>query len=227
MRPSRPERVTVSPDECISPGVSRFVVVNSLKALSAVALVLGCDLVPIPSAYAGASVAGQTIVVDPGHGGKDPGAIANGVQEKSVTLAVGQQLAGILQAEGAHVLMTRSADANPAPQGTVDNDLQARVNDAQQAHANAFVSIHANESADSNMSGAMTFYGPSCGYYSGVKLSALDVGRSYSLAQKLQSAIVSRTHEQDRGTPTTAFWVLGDQGIPAVLLESGFLSNKV
>ncbi len=188
---------------------------------------LGCSsLALVPSASATGSVNGKTIVVDPGHGGKDPGAVANGIQEKTVTLAVAQQLAAILQAEGAHVVMTRSADVNPAPNGTVDDDLRARINMAQQAHANAFVSIHANEAADPNVSGASTFYGPVCGFYSGVKLSATDVGRSYSLAQKIQASLVGRTHERDDGTPAAAFWVLGNPGIPAILVETAFLSNK-
>jgi N-acetylmuramoyl-L-alanine amidase len=108
----------------------------------------------------------------------------------------------------------------------VDDDLRARINMAQQAHANAFVSIHANEAADPNVSGASTFYGPVCGFYSGVKLSATDVGRSYSLAQKIQASLVGRTHERDDGTPAAAFWVLGNPGIPAILVETAFLSNK-
>jgi N-acetylmuramoyl-L-alanine amidase/LysM repeat protein len=175
---------------------------------------------------AAASVAGKTIVVDPGHGGKDPGAIANNVQEKTITLPIGLQLASILQAEGANVVMTRASDVNPAPTGTVDDDLQARVVDAQQAKANAFVSIHGNESSDPNTSGSTTYYGPTCGFYSGVKPSPTDAGRSYSLAKKVQSAMVARTQARDDGTPASAFWVLGNPGIPAILVETGFLSNR-
>jgi N-acetylmuramoyl-L-alanine amidase/LysM repeat protein len=190
-----------------------------------VALFLG-SLCAAPNAFAAASVSGQTIVIDPGHGGKDPGAVDNGIPEKTVTLAIGQQLATILKSEGAQVIMTRTSDVNPAPSGTVDDDLQARVNDAQQAHADAFLSIHANETADPNFSGATTFYGPACGFYSGAKLSTTDVARSYSLAQKAQGAVVSRTHEHDAGVQNSAFWVLGNPGIPAILVETGFLSNK-
>lgn len=178
-----------------------------------------------PVVFAATSVSGQTIVVDAGHGGKDPGAIDNGVQEKTVTLAVAQQLAGILRAEGAQVVMTRNSDVNPAPSGNTDDDLQARVNAAQQAHAAAFVSIHANESADTGHSGATTFFGPACGFYSGVKLSPTDVARSYSLAKKVQAAVVARSREHDDGTQSAAFWVLGNPGIPAILVETGFLSN--
>jgi len=200
-----------------SGGISRFGV--ALSALGFGAIVLA------PPAQAAGSVNGKTIVVDPGHGGKDPGAVANGIQEKGVTLAIGRQLASILQAEGANVVMTRSSDVNPAPNGSVDDDLQARVTLAQQSHAAAFVSIHANESADPGVAGATTFYGPVCGFYSGAKLSSTDVGRSYSLAGKVQAAVVARTQERDDGTQAAAFWVLGNPGIPAILVETGFLSN--
>lgn len=196
-----------------------------IRSLVPIATIL-CGLCGPPRLLAAASVSGQTIVIDPGHGGKDPGAVDNGIQEKSVTLAVGQQLAAILRAEGAQVIMTRSTDVYPSGGGTsTDDDLQMRVDAAQKAHADAFISIHANESADSGHSGATTFYGPACGFYSGAKLSATDVARSYSLASKVQSAVVARSHEHDDGTQSAAFWVLGNPGIPAILVETGFLSN--
>src|ERR1051325_5851116 len=88
------------------PFLMRFASTRRLAA--AISLVALGALALMPPAAAAASVNGRTIVIDPGHGGKDPGAIANGIQEKTITLAVGQQLAGILQAEGAHVIMTRS-----------------------------------------------------------------------------------------------------------------------
>jgi len=210
-----------------SSSVSLLVHVSYLSRIIATAAVLGASLLAmVPQAAAAGSVNGKTIVVDPGHGGKDPGAVDNGVQEKSITLAVGRQLAGVLQAQGARVVMTRDSDVSLAPSGTVDADLQARVNLAQQSHASAFVSIHGNEAADPNANGATTFYGPVCGFYSGVKLSPADVSRSYSLAQKVQAAIVSRTHERDNGAQSAAFWVLGNPGVPAILVETAFLSNK-
>ncbi|MBV8083813.1 MAG: N-acetylmuramoyl-L-alanine amidase [Chloroflexi bacterium] len=217
-------RVVVHEASAFSPSVSLLMRVSHVAA--AIALLGLGGQVLVPPAGAAASVNGKTIVVDPGHGGKDPGAVDNGIQEKSITLAVGQQLASILQAEGAQVVMTRTTDVNPAPSGTVDDDLQARVGLAQQSHANLFISIHANEAADPTVTGATTFYGPVCGFYSGVTLSPTDVGRSYSLAQKVQAAIVARTQEHDNGTPAAAFWVLGNPGIPAILVETAFLSNK-
>jgi len=197
----------------------------TLALSAATACLISLSSLSAAAAMAASSVSGKTIVIDPGHGGRDPGAIANGVQEKTVTLPIGQDLASLLQGEGANVLMTRTSDVSLAPNGTQDQDLQARVQAAQQAHADAFVSIHANIAADPHVSGVTTFYGPACGYYSGVSLSATDVGRSFSLANKVDSAMVARTSEHDNGVQGVAYWVLGNPGIPAILVETAFLSN--
>lgn len=170
------------------------------------------------------SLAGKTIVVDPGHGGRDTGAIANGIEEKNLTLAIGLALRQVLQSRGANVVMTRTTDSALGP--TTDTDLQARVNVAKTAHADAFVSVHINENSDPNYSGATTYYGPNCGYYSGAVESTDDVGRSWSLGRRIQANLVAQTNETDHGTRAEIFWVLGDAGIPSVLVETAFLSNK-
>ncbi|MBV8085564.1 MAG: N-acetylmuramoyl-L-alanine amidase, partial [Chloroflexi bacterium] len=183
----------------------------------------GAMLLAATPAFAASSIAGKTIVIDPGHGGRDPGGVANGFREKDITLAIGMDLNPMLAAQGAKVVMTRTTDA--ALGATTDDDLQARVATAQSAHANAFVSIHANIDADPGIAGLTDFYGPACGFYSGVTESATDVGRSYSLATAVRKAVVAGTGENDRGSIGEAFWVLGNPGIPAILVETGFLSN--
>ena len=120
----------------------------------ATALLAAAVLSTARPAIAGSALSGKAIVVDPGHGGRDPGAIANGIHEEDVTLAIGLQLKPLLEAQGAKVVITRSSDAALGP--TTDADLQARVDIAQQAHANAFVSIHGNETADPHYTGATT-----------------------------------------------------------------------
>ena len=177
-----------------------------------------------PMALPAQPLAGRTIVVDPGHGGRDTGAIANGVREKDLTLPMGLALAQLLQSRGAKVVMTRATDV--ALGADTNADLQARVDDAKAAHASAFVSVHVNANGDPNYSGATTYFGPNCGYYSGANESAADVGRSYSLAHRVQSNLVAQTGETDHGTRSEIFWVLGNPGIPSVLVETAFLSNK-
>ncbi|MHB8619179.1 MAG: N-acetylmuramoyl-L-alanine amidase family protein [Chloroflexota bacterium] len=194
------------------------------RALAAAGAILASLGVAAP-ALADNALQGKVIVVDPGHGGRDTGAIKNGLLEKNVTLAIGLDLRDYLQGQGARVVMTRQTDVALGP--TTDTDLQARVNIARRAHADAFIAVHGNSVADPGYSGATTYYGPGCGYYSGAHLSAADVGRGFSLARLVQAALVNQTHEINRGSHAQIYWVLGDPGIPSILVETGFLSNQV
>ncbi|HLG69566.1 MAG TPA: N-acetylmuramoyl-L-alanine amidase [Chloroflexota bacterium] len=205
---------------------------KSLALLAAPLVAVALSIQPAAAAgfavaqpVAPAPLAGKTIVVDPGHGGWDTGAIANGFREKDLTLSMGLALQALLQSRGARVVMTRSTDTALAPIHDVDDDLQARVNTAQQAHANAFVSVHVNANPNPDYSGATTYYGPSCGYRSGASESAGDVGRSYSLGRRIQAELVAQTGEVDHGTRGQIYWVLGDAGIPSVLVETALLTN--
>ncbi len=207
--------------------LSRLAVAAGLLAAivpSTPALAAGTFAAARPAAPPAAPLAGRTIVVDPGHGGRDTGAIANGMREKDLTLPMGLALKPVLESRGARVVMTRSSDV--ALGSDTDSDLQGRVGAAQQAHASAFVSIHVNEIGDPNYSGATTYFGPTCGFRSGVSQSAADVGRSYSLGRRIQGTLVAQTGEMDHGTRSQIFWVLGEPGIPSVLVETAFLSNK-
>lgn len=154
---------------------------------------------------------GKTIVVDPGHGGSNPGAVGNGTRESDNNLAVGLKLRDKLTQAGAKVIMTRSTDRTVATEGsTLDQELQARVDIAQNNHADMFVSVHSNENPDSSIVGATTFY-PS--------------GRSPQLATEIQSALISSTQAVDKGTEPATFYVLRNTTMPSVLVEMGFVSN--
>jgi N-acetylmuramoyl-L-alanine amidase len=201
-------------------GLLAAAIVPASPAAAAGVLAVAQPVAPPPAQ----PLAGKTIVVDPGHGGRDTGAIANGVREKDLTLPMGLSLKALLESRGARVVMTRSTDI--ALGATTDADLQARVSAAKSAQANAFVSVHVNEISDPNYSGATTYFGPTCGYYSGASESAGDVGRSYSLGRRIQANLVAQTGETDHSTRSEIFWVLGNPGIPSVLVETGFLSNK-
>ncbi|MHB8621557.1 MAG: N-acetylmuramoyl-L-alanine amidase family protein, partial [Chloroflexota bacterium] len=154
-------------------------------------------LLGVAPVLAASPLTGKVIVVDAGHGGRDPGAIANGVWEKNVTLAIAQDLRAVLATQGARVVMTRTTDVALGP--TTDADLQARVEAAQQAHANAFISIHANDTADPSVSGFTSFYGPQCGFYSGVTISPTDVGRAYAMGNNVEESVVARTGAINKG----------------------------
>jgi len=151
---------------------------------------------------------GKTIVIDPGHGGSDPGAIGiTGLREKVVNLAVAQHLVNMLKDAGAKVLVTRSGDQS------VSN--QQRVDLANDAGADLFISIHANAFSNPESNGTETHY---CGKNSSTTASKY-------LAQQLQRELVPALGLRDRGVKANSFFVLTKTNMPAALVELGFLTN--
>ena len=164
---------------------------------------------------------GVTIVIDPGHGGPDSGAVgpAYKTREADVNLAVGLNVVSLLQEAGAKVLLTRSKDVSPAGRNydanNIVTDLQPRVAMANQADADIFVSIHSNQFSNPQANGTET-------YYSSHNPRA-DLGAA--LARSLQDNVVQQGGLQSRGVKQANFWVIKYTKMPAVLVELGFLSN--
>jgi N-acetylmuramoyl-L-alanine amidase len=154
------------------------------------------------------SVLGKIIVIDPGHGGSNSGAIGiTGLYEKVVTLDVSLRLAHKLRQAGAIVVMTRDNDTTLS--------LNDRVIKAQAAGAHAFVSVHANAHPNRSVSGTETYY------YRG---RAGDV-ESYYLAAHLQTELVKALGLRDIGVKHGNFHVIRETRMPAALVELAFLSN--
>lgn len=146
------------------------------------------------------------IVIDPGHGGKDPGAIGkSGLKEKDVNLAVGITVAAMLQQAGAQVLMTRNRDI------FIELDKRAKI--ANDFKANYFISIHCNSATAASAHGTETY----C-YRFG--------GEGEKLAKTIQAAVVAGLGTADRGVKAANFAVLRDTAMPAALIEMAFISNK-
>lgn len=162
-------------------------------------------------------LAGLTIVVDPGHGGKDPGAVGpGGTQEKTTTLPVGLNLADLLRQAGAKVVMTRTGDTSPAGgQYSELKDLQARVTIANQIKADLYVSIH-NDAFSNPEAGGVTTY-----------ISADNPGAAAGrkLADAVQQEVIKQVGLQDRKVKTANFYVIKNTSMPSILVELGFLSN--
>jgi len=157
---------------------------------------------------AGNSLSGRVIVIDPGHGGSDPGAVGrNGLQEKVIVLDVGLRVAEKLRAQGAKVVMTRDTD--------VFIPLAQRVSIAENAGAEIFVSIHANAHPDPGIGGTETYY-----YRNKATSTA-----SANLATLSQSELVGALRLRDIGVKDANFLVIRQTSMPSVLLELGFLSN--
>ena len=162
-------------------------------------------------------LSGKVIVIDPGHGGNDSGAIGpTGVMEKTVTLNIALRLQKLLEAEGATVYMTRSTDAEVSPKGANASDieeLQARCDVANNHDADIFISIH-NDSFTNGAAKGTTGY-----YYS--RGSA----KSRDLADKVRSGVIDQIGTQSRGTQSCNFYVVKHTDMPATLVEVAFISN--
>lgn len=162
-------------------------------------------------------LADLTIVIDPGHGGPDPGAKgASGTYEKNNTLPVGLNLASLLRAAGARVILTRSTDVSPA-EGTYYEraDLEARTKIANDMNADLFISLHNDSFSNPDASGTTT-------YYSSPNPVAT---QSKALAQSTQSELVKSIGLYNRGVKDAPFYVVKNTEMPAVLVELGFISN--
>ena len=159
------------------------------------------------------SLAGKCVVLDPGHGGDDPGATGpHGVEEKSVTLPIASRAADILRQEGANVIMTRTGDTNP--------DLYARPELANDNNADVFVSIHANFIRNSSIGGTGTYvYAPP-----DTSLEQQRTARLH-LANCLQGALVRTLGLHDRGIFEDELAVLRCSDMPSALVEVAFISN--
>ena len=174
------------------------------------------------------SLAGVTIVIDPGHGGWDRGTqTPNGVAEKLITLEIARRARDLLATAGAQVILTRDRDVSLVPQAEgLRADLQARVNIANGAGADLFISIHGDGLDDPRASGPTAYYGPPEGYVYDDLRSELLIRQSRRLAETVLWNTVSTTGLADRGVRAFPFYVLGRTSMPSILFEIGFLTNE-
>ena len=149
--------------------------------------------------------AAQVIVLDPGHGGSDPGAVGCGLEEEDAVLDVALRTADLLRADGYTVHLTRSDDRFIG--------LSTRAAFANDRGANRFVSIHANANAGTPATGTETF----------VYTSASSTSRT--LGSRVQEEMIAAWGLRDRGLKTANFAVLRQTSMPASLSEMGFINN--
>lgn len=142
------------------------------------------------------------IVLDAGHGGTDYGAIREGVNEKDLTLDITQRVEAILRSKGYKIALTRNDDTYLS--------LEERVEFAEGATPELFISIHVNSSVSSDPNGIETHY-----YHD----------YSKSLAEVIHKHMIKEINAKDRGLFKSKFYVINHTTVPAVLCEVGFLSN--
>jgi len=167
------------------------------------------------------------VILDPGHGGQDSGAMCGELLEKDLTLDVARRIDRLLDSEGIATLMTRLGDTYVS--------LADRAAFANRIRNCIFVSIHFNEDNKPVASGVETYYashqttGSSAASWLPFlwrPLSESPNPESQRLAGFIQEALVARTRAIDRGTQPGQFFVIANVTSPAVLIEGGFLTNK-
>ncbi|WP_121641137.1 N-acetylmuramoyl-L-alanine amidase [Virgibacillus sp. Bac330] len=149
-------------------------------------------------------LSGHTVMIDPGHGGRDPGSIGiNDIYEKDLVTNTTKPIEKALREVGANVIMTRTED--------VKIPLKERRNMSNEAMPDAFISIHYNSFEDPSVGGFHTYY------YSQEK--------DYRLAQSIHQSLGNAISLKDRGILEDSYAVLRNNEVPAILLELGFMSN--
>jgi len=160
---------------------------------------------PVETGTKDTSKSFSTVVVDAGHGGKDNGAYRKfGGAEKTANLDVAKRLSRKLRESDLKIVMTRSTD--------VFIPLEERVAIENAQKNSIFVSIHFNDSRRRGIHGFETYY---------------HAANSYDLANRIQSKLMTIPHSANRGVHTANFRVLRLAKYPAVLVECGFLSNRL
>jgi len=164
-------------------------------------------------------LSGKIIVLDPGHGGPDPGAVQGEAIEKDISLSVSIMLRDYLQQQGALVLMTRETDIDLADEDLKGysrrkvQDLKRRVDLINHSEADFFASIHLNAIPSPKWKGAQTFYS---GHYKESKRGA----------KFIQEELRRNLENTNREAKTSeSIYLLKKSEIPGVLVEIGFLSN--
>lgn len=160
---------------------------------------------------------GKIICIDPGHGGTDVGAIGHiggkDVYEKNITLSIALPLRDMLTSAGAKVVMTRDTDKDVyGPWADADPELQARCEIANEAHADAFVSIHIDSFSNSSVDGTTAYYNAKS-------------SKDLLLAQMMHQATMNSLSIPDRGVKSNDFYVNVYTTMPSVLMEMGFITN--
>jgi N-acetylmuramoyl-L-alanine amidase len=166
----------------------------------------------------------RIIVLDPGHGGSDFGTAHNGLVEKTITIDIARRLRALLTASGWTVGMTRDSDIDPVSQANLaamkadgkpnPSDrayLQTRDDVANEVNARMFISIHVNYSDSPSINGT-TFY-----WYK---------PEDQLLAQTLEKAVIPVAGTNDLGPRHENFYVTRHATMPAVLIETAFISSS-
>ncbi len=161
------------------------------------------------------------VIIDPGHGGEDSGAVANSILEKDINLDISLRVRDMLRASGITVKMTRDSDLSiyDTSAGTIRekkvSDLKNRVEIANSSKNNILVSIHQNKFEDSKYSGAQMFY-------------STNNEKSKILAESIRQSVtglIQQDNKRELKKGDSSIYLLNNSTVPSVIVECGFLSN--
>lgn len=170
------------------------------------------------SALSAPNLQNKVIVLDPGHGGQDPGAQFGGIQEKNINLAIAIRLRDVLTAKGCKVILTREVDKDFfLPNFVLGRmakraELSQRIKMASINQADLFISLHANSFPGGNSYGMETYY----------QVKSL-AGKE--LAELIQTELKKIQTDNKRIAKSGDYYLLNQTQMPAVIVEVGFLSN--
>ncbi len=188
----------------------------------------------------------RTVLIDPGHGGKDPGTHHNGIREKDLTLDIAKRVGAILSSRGLEVRYTRRSDTWIT--------LEQRADKVRTNKADLFISIHVNANPSEGVQGFETYYLDVSRTSSSTRLAAVENAlrdrsratreklpphRLFTIQKQESRRLARNVHEttlkflrkknyrtHDGGIKTAPFHVLRRSGVPGVLIEVGYCTNK-
>ena len=190
-------------------------VIGALMAL--VVLLIGAGSLKLTSVFT-AGLKNKVIVIDPGHGGADPGAQNSGLKEKDVNLDISLRLRNVLESKGCNVILTREVDKDFFLPGYVKGrmakraELNQRINLASGNNAELFVSVHANSFPQRNIYGMETYYHQKS-------------APGKELAELIQKQLALLQTDNKRNAKAGDYYLINQTKMPAVIVEVGFISN--
>jgi len=170
------------------------------------------------SSYFSSTLKNKVIVIDPGHGGADPGAQNSGLKEKDINLDISIRLRDTLQSKGCIVILTRDEDKDFYLPGFVlgrmakRSELDKRIHMATENNADLFISVHTNSFPRPNSYGMETYY-------------HLKSSPGKALAELIQKQLTQLQSDNKRKSKAGDYYLINQSKIPAVIVEVGFISN--
>lgn len=185
--------------------------------LSLLILFIGAGSLKLTSASS-SGLKDKVIVIDPGHGGADPGAQNSGLKEKDLNLDISLRLGKVLESKGCSVILTREVDKDFFLPGFVKGrmakraELNNRIQIAAENNADLFISIHANSFPQRNSYGMETYY-------------HLESSAGKALAEIIHAQLTQVQPDNKRKAKAGDYYIINQAEMPSVIVEVGFISN--